>query len=377
MAAEEQPERRDRRRWRPLLAVAALVLAALLIAWRGSAVGLWVSGVSSPFESRPSRILFLGWDAQERVQLFVTRAQGGTTRVLTDAPLGVVDYAPAPDGGSVAFSSERDDGGSDVWQVAIGQDGEESAEPELLLDCGGDSCTGLTFAPDGRLLYERRAAGEAPEAGRLWWLVPDNAQTAPLFSDEQLKAQAARFSIDGAWLAYIVPSRNALQLYDFDSGDLLELPDEVGEPVAWHPSQPRLVHSNIEHQGESFSVHLWRVDLPSGEALDLSGESVTNDASPDWSLDGRWIVFGRRLPRTPQGRQLWLVRADGSDSRALTDDLQSNFGLPDWSPDGQQILVQRFDVAEPASRPGIWLVDVEDGALHEVAGTGFQPAWLP
>jgi Tol biopolymer transport system component len=69
--------------------------------------------------------------------------------------------------------------------------------------------------------------------------------------------------------------------------------------------------------------------------------------------------------------------ADGRGSTALTSDLDYNYGLPSWSPDGRQLLAQRFDIRQTNGDPGVWLVDVNDGALQEIAGAGFAPSWLP
>lgn len=356
-----------------LLTVLALLLAAAVLLWRAGQLGQLVA-------TEP-RILYLAWDELERVQLYVTSTDGRAPRPLTAVERRVVDYAPAPDGALVVFSSERGEGqqsaGSNLWLAPVDGDG----EPTLLLDCGGDYCSGPVWAPDGeRLLYERRSAneaGEEPSPPRLWWLAPDSGRSAPLFSDEQLYGHSARFSGDGSWLALVVPLVQALQFYHFETGDLIEMSNEIGEPVAWHPGQSTLVTSNIDFVGETAVAHLFRVDMPEAQATDLTGEALTNDAAPAWSPDGQWIVFGRRVPGTPTGRQLWLMRPDGSQSSALTNDPESNFGMPSWSPDREQILVQRFIINQPNAEPGIWLVDVDDGQLHEVVEVGFQPSWLP
>ena len=332
------------------------------------------------FTTRSLRILYLDWDEQDRVQLYAVDLGGGEPQQLTSAPLSVLDYALAPDGGTIVYSDQRQGGGSNLWQLSL-ERVTEGAGAQLLLDCGGDQCSGPSWDPQGRrLVYERRSffSPDAPPGPpRLWWLDPQTAETTPLFDDSQLLGHTARFAGNGRWLSYIVPLEQAMQVYNFETGEVIRLANEIGEPSAWHPWRAQLLSNNIQYQGESFSVHIFRLDLPAGELTNLSSQSITNDAAPAWSPSGDWIAFGRKVPRAPVGRQLWLMRPDGSQETALTDDLSSNFGPPSWSPSGQQILVQRFSIEQPDSDPGIWLVDVDDGELHQVAGSGFQPSWLP
>lgn len=332
------------------------------------------------FTTRALRVLFMGWDAEEQAQLFVADGDGGAATQVTDAPLGILDYALAPDGSGVVYGAPRDGGGSDLWQIAL-DGGAPDGEARRLVSCDGDLCSGASWLPDGeRLVYERRTFEEGngePGPPRLWWLAPQSGETTPLFSDETLLGHSVRFSGDGRWMSTVVPLERALQIYDFETGDVLRLDYEMGEPGAWHPWRPELLFNNITAQGESFSVHLFRLALPAGETTNLSGDVVTNDGAPSWSPDGERIAFGRKVPRASVGRQLWVMDADGRGAVALTSDLDSNFGPPSWSPDGRQLLAQRFDIRQTGGDPSVWLVDVNDGALHQVAEAGFGPSWLP
>jgi TolB protein len=76
---------------------------------------------------------------------------------------------------------------------------------------------------------------------------------------------------------------------------------------------------------------------------------------PAWSPDGEWIAFRgkfslpgdsvwdrqRRLgiDRRSAREQIFIVRRDGSALRQLTDDAYHNTG-PDWSPDGRRVVFQ-------------------------------------
>jgi TolB protein len=342
-----------------------------------SAAGRPVSqDVQWQFRTRATRLLYLGWDERDRAQLYAASPDGTSTRVLTEAALEVLDYALSPDGQTVVYSSVRQNGGSDLWTVA--HDGSERGH---LLECPGARCSNATWTPEGRrIVYERRpllAEGAPPGPPRLWWLDPLSGETTPLFSDDQLLGLGARFSPGGRWISYVVPLEEAIQIYDLETGQTMRIPNGAGEPAVWHPWQSVTLVTDIQYEGEAFSVHIFRVSLPSGELTNISDQTTTNDGAPAWSPDAEWIAFGRKVPRAPVGRQIWLMRPDGSDALRLTNDPQSHFGPPAWSPQGTELLFQRYDMADPAAEPEIWRLDVAERRLQKVTGPGYQPSWLP
>jgi Tol biopolymer transport system component len=97
--------------------------------------------------------------------------------------------------------------------------------------------------------------------------------------------------------------------------------------------------------------------------------------SPQWSFDGRWIVFGAGnffLERT-RPAQVMMVKPDGSEARTLTMG-PGNAGFPSWSPDAKQV-VYRFwsDTAG-----GLRIVNVADGAVSTLTkGYDNFPTWSP
>jgi dipeptidyl aminopeptidase/acylaminoacyl peptidase len=84
----------------------------------------------------------------------------------------------------------------------------------------------------------------------------------------------------------------------------------------------------------SMSGSIWRVNPDTGIAEELTYSPNAYHSSPDWSPDGRWIVYtadydGERV-------QLELLDVETGETRALTDD-QHVYTDPVFSPDGARI----------------------------------------
>jgi Tol biopolymer transport system component len=85
------------------------------------------------------------------------------------------------------------------------------------------------------------------------------------------------------------------------------------------------------------------------------GEASFDD-SPSWSPDGSSILYRRQLHNRP-GHGLWIVAADGTSKSQVgpqaPNPIVDSYDSPEWSPDGRSIVF--------ASRSDIWLMSI-DGA---------------
>ena len=332
--------------------------------------------VSWQFQTRPSQVLYLGWNEDNYYQLFAVSPDGGPPTPLTFPPDDLLDFTVSPDGTAIAYSSYREDGGSDLY--LIDSDGENRRQ---LLDCAQGACSNAAWEPNGRrLIYERRTItteGGGPGPPRLWWLDLNTNQTVAVFEDTQWLGSFARFSPDGQWIAYLTPNNQEIQAYHLESGRSVRIPSSSGEPPMWDADSSSVLMTEIDFAGEQYSIYIYRVAMATTEVTQMSGEDEVIDGWPTWSPDEEWIAFNRKPSRAPTGKQLWMMSADGSEIIQLTNEPGRHHGPPAWSPDGRWLVHQQFAQAEPNADPEIWLLNVVTLEAKKLASPGIQPAWLP
>ena len=336
------------------------------------------------------RLVYLRQDADQNLQIFTRDPADGTVTQLTQTPYGVWDYAIHPRGTAIAYSALRQDEGADLWQIDA-----HAGQPHLLLACPDDSCTWLAWsAAATQLAYERTDLStttiglrSGPVVPRIWLLDLDTGDTQPLFEDPRQLSNNPIWSPTGNRLAYYSINNVAAQVIDLDTGQTHSFPTMAGA-ANWAPDGNRLILTAMDAPGAQNLNYLVRVDLRSGQALDIStatartkqGYSVA-DGSPVWSPAGDWIAFARYSlgDGTPTwGQQLWLMRPDGSDAHPWVTDPDANLGAFAWRPDGGALAYVRvLRDRQITDQPQIWFVSLADGPPHQWAQSGVMPGWLP
>ena len=140
----------------------------------------------------------------------------------------------------------------------------------------------------------------------------------------------------------------------------------------------------------SMSGSIWQVDPNRGTANELTYSADAYHSSPDWSPDGRWIVYtadydGERV-------QLELLDVMTGESRALTDDGHV-YSDPVFSPDGTKIAYVStrpngyFNVSVRPVNQGRWAGDEMPITMDNDFGNDrlyfgpwdmhTAPTWLP
>jgi eukaryotic-like serine/threonine-protein kinase len=245
-------------------------------------------------------------------------------RPLTTSVGQTYDAYPrfSPDGTTVAFVRLLSNVAyvQDVHLVRIA-----GGEPKRLT-FDNTSIGGLDWTPDGAYIVfsSDRLGGN----GRLWKVSASGGAPEPL-SVGQGGASSLTLSRDGRRLAYTQTSQN---------------------------------------------VNIWRYEVAQGIGRTAPPTkliaSTEQDVSPDFSPDGKRIVFAS----TRSGPlEIWVCESDGSNARQLTF-LGGIACNPRWSPIGREIAFE----SSPEGHAAIFVVDVEGGRPRRLttdASRNTMPGW--
>ncbi len=283
------------------------------------------------------------------------------TQPIAQLPGSVVESAVLPGAERVVYPVARVDGGHDLWLLDA-----TTRRARLWLDCAPDDCLAVASAPEGcGAVYTRVVDGQPV----LWQFACAAAAPQPLFATPGAQGHYASWSPDGTRLAYLDSGRRLCIVDVTGVAETLCLASQATALPVWSPDGAHLLITEIRIE-TGFASHLVRVDVVSGEFVDLSNVYGVEDDAPAWSPDGQWIAFRRQAAGAAVGKQLWLMRADGSEAHALTADAPTHYGPPVWTADGAMLVFSchRFD-----RDPTIQAVAIASATFQTLVSNGYRP----
>jgi Tol biopolymer transport system component len=257
-------------------------------------------------------------------QIYTMNPDGSDVTQLTAAAGAnsvISDWSP--DGSRIAFDSDRT-GAVEIFTMK--SDGSEVQQVTDLRGFSGDP----SWSPNGRqLVFGHASFGQC--CTNIWRINPDGSGLRELtaFSMETFAAEP-EYSPNGRWIAFQQfpngPGLSAIFVMRADGTDMRQVTPismDAGHPE-WSPDGSRIIFNNdfTQNVGDIFTIR------PDGTGVKQLTHVIPlgqADFRPDYSPNGRQIVFDQLIPGQPL--QLLVMNANGSRAHVVNN---SNAFAPDW-----------------------------------------------
>jgi Tol biopolymer transport system component len=330
------------------------------------------------FSPDGAKIAYVVGSGDHSHRVWVMNADGGDVRLLT-ATTGAASLAPAwsPTADVIAFHSNVDPGGFDIYTIAADSTPGASTDSRVRLTSNFVSDENPSWSPDGaRIAFTRLT--ESTQEFQIFVGNADGSGTPTRLTSGSNNIEPA-WSPDGSRIAFASDRDGFGEIFDVfvmnaDGSGQVNVTDagsgEEGRSPNWSPDGRRLV---FEQAG--------RVAI-----LDLDGTGVRQlpqltewDGDPAWSPDGRRLVFGG-AHACLYCNWLHTVRPDGTGLRLIR---KAGAYSPTWSTSGRIAFVNDDDQYLRAVPPAdaLYTVKPHGSRLRKLFGrywgTGQEPDWAP
>ncbi len=254
-----------------------------------------------------SMVIFASTQHRKTADIYTKSTTGRTVTQLTTDPGNDVMPAISPDGGRIAFTSDRD-GSWDVYVMSV--------EGGQAVQITSESTHELhpTWSPDGRFLAFCRLGATS-----------------------------------GRWEIWVTEANNPAIRKFLGYGLFPE----------WAPSGNKIAFQRSRERGGHF-FSIWSMDFVNGEGVNLTeiaSSPVAAVVNPAWSPDGRRLAFAtipnptHKYGERPENADIWIIDIDGGARANLTNGLFVNL-MPTW---GQDNAI--FFVSDRSGKDNLWSID--------------------
>jgi TolB protein len=171
---------------------------------------------------------------------------------------------------------------SQIWTMLAG--GDVRAAKQITSGAGQDGFTGLSWTPDGRIVFGSKDGGQDD----IWIMNADGSNGQRITSDDYWD-QSPTVSPDGRYIIFESYRRKLNRPYlwrmDLDGANLKELTAVEDHDPNVSPDNRQVVYASWQKsQGSS----MWQVSIDGGAPVQLTDYYIQVRA---FSPDGNWIAF--------------------------------------------------------------------------------------
>jgi Tol biopolymer transport system component len=305
-----------------------------------------------------------------RCGIWLLPSSGGAAHRVTDEHSLHVSPAWASER-SLLFVSDQD-GGRDVYQLALDRDGLPRGTARRLTTGLGPH--GISVSRDG----SRLAYSAFTETSNIWSLPIPTAGAVSISSavSETHGNQVIEnigISNDGRWLGYSVEGGGSSQVMRMRRGDASAVPEAVTSDTAgsywaaWSPDAREIAFHRFKGDRRQALV----APIEGGAPVAVT-DGREDERSPEWSPDGRRLLLLANWATRPALHVVTRAH-DGrwSKPRPLRIDLRGDslrIGISSWSPDGKSI-------ACGCGEGGIVVAPVDGGPARRLSSRYSTAGW--
>ncbi|MFN2455000.1 MAG: prolyl oligopeptidase family serine peptidase [Pyrinomonadaceae bacterium] len=302
--------------------------------------------------------------------IYLMLVAGGEPKMLATGERSSSSPRWSPDGRKLAFVSTRD-GEPQIWTIDIA-----SGTQQKVTSVAGGASDPL-WSPDGKLIAF--VAEVYPEC-----TTNDcNKTRFEQAAASKVKARVVDRLLYRHWTSwkegkrshiFVASSEGTAEARDMTPGDFDAPPFSLGGPLdyAFSPDSKELAFASNRDKVEATSTNgdIFTVAVTGGEARRITGANPANDASPQYSPDGRFIAYrAQQRPGFESDRwQLMLYDRRTNQTRSLTGALDAYAEGFTFARDGKKIY---FVAGERGLQP-VYEVGLDGGALVKIIGDGFN-----
>ena len=276
---------------------------------------------AATFDDDNGRIAFRRFlDAKQTTgAIFTVNPDGTDERQVTNPAAGFVDRNPdvSPDGRRIVFERQGETM-DDIFVVKADGSGlrqlTNTGFPEgNCLPDDGECNTSPAWSPNGKWIVFGRAFGP---------VVDDYVETFALF---MMRADGSR----------------ERQLTQLDAPPTGATGEDLEPQFSPDGTKVLFQRANVRTGKPVDGIALWILDLRTGREHRVTPYRLQAGDTPDWSPDGRRILFHDNLNRPDESANLYTIRPNGTALKQLTfvDDGITRYLGSSYSPDGTWITV--------------------------------------